>query len=130
MISDADRDDHGKHRVDRAGPHDGRRGDGARRRDRVRAELRHEKRRRLADDDTITADDLQATATPAALGRSAEGQTDWFGFARLEDFRAATEKEFLRRKLIEFGGNIKRTAENIELQRSNLYKKLDRYGLK
>ena len=51
MISDADRDDHGKHRVDRAGPHDGRRGDGARRRDRVRAELRHEKRRRLADDD-------------------------------------------------------------------------------
>jgi two-component system nitrogen regulation response regulator NtrX len=48
----------------------------------------------------------------------------------LEDFRAATEKEFLRRKLLEFGGNIKRTAENIELQRSNLYKKLDRYGLK
>ncbi len=84
----------------------------------------------LADDATITADDLQATATPPALGRSAEGQTDWFGFARLEDFRAATEKEFLRRKLIEFGGNIKRTAENIELQRSNLYKKLDRYGLK
>ena len=35
-----------------------------------------------------------------------------------------------RRKLLEFGGHIKRTAENIQLQRSNLYKKLDRYGLK
>ena len=52
--------------------------------------------------------------------------TDWFAFERLEDFRAATEKEFLRRKLLEFGGNIKRTAERIELQRSNLYMKLDR----
>ena len=46
------------------------------------------------------------------------------------DFRGATEKEFLRRKLIENNGNIKRTAERIELMRSNLYKKLDRYGLK
>ena len=51
-------------------------------------------------------------------------------FERLEDFRAATEKEFLRRKLAENNGNIKRTAERIELMRSNLYKKLDRYGLK
>ncbi|MGC6486277.1 MAG: sigma-54-dependent transcriptional regulator [Planctomycetota bacterium] len=84
----------------------------------------------LAEQAELQADDLEATASPAAVGRSAEGETDWFGFARLEDFRAATEREFLRRKLIEFGGNIKRTAENIELQRSNLYKKLDRYGLK
>ena len=84
----------------------------------------------LADDVEITVADLEGNASPQAAGRSAGGQTDWFAFARLEDFRAATEKEFLRRKLLEFGGNIKRTAENIELQRSNLYKKLDRYGLK
>ncbi|HEB52340.1 MAG TPA: sigma-54-dependent Fis family transcriptional regulator [bacterium] len=83
----------------------------------------------LADDPVLEADDLAATATPQAAP-VADGKTDWFAFQRLEDFRAATEKEFLRRKLIEFGGNIKRTAENIELQRSNLYKKLDRYGLK
>ncbi|MBL8737715.1 MAG: sigma-54-dependent Fis family transcriptional regulator, partial [Planctomycetes bacterium] len=62
--------------------------------------------------------------------RSGSGPTDWFAFELLEDFRAATEKEFLRRKLLEFGGNIKRTAERIDLQRSNLYKKLERYGLK
>ena len=84
----------------------------------------------LADDAEITVDDLERNARPTAAGRSEEGAADWFAFARLEDFRAATEKEFLRRKLLEFGGNIKRTAENIELQRSNLYKKLDRYGLK
>jgi DNA-binding NtrC family response regulator len=83
----------------------------------------------LADGSEVGRDDLQAALTPAPT-RDEAGATDWFRFAKLEDFRNATEKEFLRRKLIEFGGNIKRTAENIELQRSNLYKKLDRYGLK
>jgi two-component system nitrogen regulation response regulator NtrX len=83
----------------------------------------------LADGPEIGVADLQGIAQPQPI-RDGSGQTDWFAFARLEDFRGATEKEFLRRKLLEFGGNIKRTAENIELQRSNLYKKLDRYGLK
>ena len=83
----------------------------------------------LAEGAEVDVADLQgvATATPS---RQAAGGTDWFQFERLEDFRAATEKEFLRRKLIENQGNIKRTAERIELQRSNLYKKLERYGLK
>jgi len=85
----------------------------------------------LADGVELEASDLESTTTTTSVaGKSAEGQTDWFAFERLEDFRAATEKEFLRRKLLEFGGNIKRTAENIQLQRSNLYKKLDRYELK
>jgi DNA-binding NtrC family response regulator len=83
----------------------------------------------LADGPEVGRVDLQSAQTPGPT-RDAGGATDWFAFARLEDFRAATEKEFLRRKLLEFGGNIKRTAENIELQRSNLYKKLERYGLK
>jgi len=83
----------------------------------------------LSDGAEIGVADLECN-TPSKPGQSAEGQIDWFAYARLEDFRGATEKEFLRRKLLEFGGNIKRTAENIELQRSNLYKKLDRYGLK
>ncbi|MFY9342311.1 MAG: helix-turn-helix domain-containing protein, partial [Planctomycetota bacterium] len=83
----------------------------------------------LADGPEITRDQLAAVATPAP-GRGEQGDANWFRFDKLEDFRAATEKEFLRRKLIEFSGNIKRTAESIDLQRSNLYKKLERYGLK
>ncbi len=55
---------------------------------------------------------------------------DFFALETLEEFRAAMEKEFIRRKLEENSGNIKRTAERISIQRSNLYKKLDRYGLK
>ena len=83
----------------------------------------------LGESTDLEAADLQAVLTPSPVGAK-DGGTDWFRFEKLEDFRAATEKEFLRRKLLEFGGNIKRTAERIELQRSNLYKKLERYGLK
>lgn len=86
----------------------------------------------LADGRQVAAADLQRAAAPAgapgAIG--AAGAVDWFAFEKLEDFQAATEKEFLRRKLLENHGNIKRTAERIDLQRSNLYKKLERYGLK
>ena len=83
----------------------------------------------LAETDEVTASDLQAAATPPPA-RQAGGEPDWFHYELLDDFRAATEKEFLRRKLLENHGNIKRTAERIDLQRSNLYKKLERYGLK
>lgn len=34
------------------------------------------------------------------------------------------------RKLADNDGNVKRTAEQLNMQRSHLYKKLDRYGLK
>jgi DNA-binding NtrC family response regulator len=83
----------------------------------------------LADGPDIGPADLQASS-PQLPGSVPGGGTDWFAFATLEQFRDATEKEFIRRKLVENGGNIKRTAERIELQRSNLYKKLDKYGLK
>src|SRR5712671_5287635 len=75
----------------------------------------------LADGPEVSAADLAGTAVPVPPAQAGGGQ-DWFAFARLEDFRAATEKEFIRRKLLENHGNIKRTAERIELMRSNLYK--------
>jgi DNA-binding NtrC family response regulator len=83
----------------------------------------------LADDKEILRKDLDASSPPLP-GQVPGGGTDWFAFATLDQFRDATEKEFIRRKLLENGGNVKRTAEKIELQRSNLYVKLDKYGLK
>jgi DNA-binding NtrC family response regulator len=84
----------------------------------------------LADGDEVGVADLAGALPTASPSRTGDGSVDWFAFDRIEDFRAATEKEFLRRKLLQFGGNIKRTAEHIDLMRSNLYKKLERYGLK
>ena len=81
----------------------------------------------LAESEMIEKDDLLQMG--AGRGRG-EGSMEYFTLATLEEFRAATEREFIRRKIEENGGNIKRTAENIRIQRSNLYKKLERYGLR
>ncbi len=48
----------------------------------------------------------------------------------LQDFQDEAEKLYLVAKLAENGGNVTRTAEAVETPRSNLYKKMDRYGLK
>ena len=66
----------------------------------------------------------QISATRAPAGE------EMYAIETLEAFRASAEREFIRRKLAENSGNIKRTAERIQIQRSNLYKKLERYGLK
>jgi two-component system nitrogen regulation response regulator NtrX len=48
----------------------------------------------------------------------------------LQAFQDEAEKHYLVEKLAEFGGNVTRTAEAIGTPRSNLYKKIDRYGLR
>ena len=47
----------------------------------------------------------------------------------LREYKEASEREYLRRKLDEHGWNITRTAQAIETPRSNLYKKLEQYDL-
>ena len=48
----------------------------------------------------------------------------------LKDFRDTAEKEFILAKLEESGWNISLTAREIDTPRSNLYKKLEQYGIK
>jgi two-component system nitrogen regulation response regulator NtrX len=48
----------------------------------------------------------------------------------LKDFRDTAEKEFILAKLEENGWNISLTARGIDTPRSNLYKKLEQYGIK
>ena len=60
-----------------------------------------------------------APAAPAAAG----GNT-------LREFKDASERAFLVQKLREHNWNISKTAEIIDTPRSNLYKKLEQYGIK
>ena len=48
----------------------------------------------------------------------------------LKDFRDLAEKEFILSKLEENEWNISQTAREIDTPRSNLYKKLEQYGIK
>ncbi len=46
-----------------------------------------------------------------------------------EDFKHAAERAFLLAKLREFDWNVSETARGLDMPRSNLYKKIERYGL-
>ena len=48
----------------------------------------------------------------------------------LKGFREVAERSFLERKLTENDWNVTRTAKAIETPRSNLYKKMDQYGIR
>jgi two-component system nitrogen regulation response regulator NtrX len=48
----------------------------------------------------------------------------------LREFKEAAERAFLVNKLRENGWNISKTAEALDTPRSNLYKKLEQYGIK
>ena len=50
--------------------------------------------------------------------------------ATLKEFRETAETLFLRQKLEENGWNVTKTARAVETPRSNLYKKMEQYGIK
>ena len=61
---------------------------------------------------------------------SAKGTETNTGPGTLREFKDAAERAYLVQKLRENNWNISRTAELIDTPRSNLYKKLEQYGIK
>jgi two-component system nitrogen regulation response regulator NtrX len=57
------------------------------------------------------------------------GQPDWLHAGTFEDFKQAAERAFLVAKLQEHDWNVSETARTLQMPRSNLYKKIERYGL-
>ncbi len=86
-------------------------------------------------EDGITRADLErilenGPGLAAAPSSPARPFDDPFQAETFEDFKERSEALFFRRKLAENEGNVKRTAERLGMQRSHLYKKLERFGLK
>jgi two-component system nitrogen regulation response regulator NtrX len=69
-----------------------------------------------------------ALSSPPNAG--AVASDDPFRADSFEEFKNRSEALFFRLKLAENEGNVKRTAERLGMQRSHLYKKLERYQLK
>ena len=63
------------------------------------------------------------------LRRPAEEPAGAGGAGTLRDFKEGAERAFLVQKLRESGWNISATATAIGTPRSNLYKKLEAYGI-
>ena len=55
---------------------------------------------------------------------------DLMNCATFESFKQEAERAFLSAKLAENGWNVSETARLLEMPRSNLYKKIEKYGLK
>jgi two-component system nitrogen regulation response regulator NtrX len=93
----------------------------------------------LVDDDTLRAEHLEGVPPPkpAASGGppslSAPPQSDTGSTAlpqgSLREFKEGSERAFIVAKLRENGWNISATAQAIDTPRSNLYKKLEQYGI-
>ncbi len=80
----------------------------------------------MTDRDTIERKDL-----PEPLREKAEAALpDASGVKTLREFRDLAERDFLLAKLEANAWNISQTAREIDTPRSNLYKKLEQYGIK
>jgi two-component system nitrogen regulation response regulator NtrX len=73
----------------------------------------------LASGKVVTASDIDQLLPPASV---ADGQS-------FETFKVEAEKKFLEQQLKQHDWNVSETARALKMPRSNLYKKIERYGL-
>ncbi len=86
--------------------------------------------RNLVERLMIMAPGDQIEAEDVPLGEGARDEESvLFAAPNFQAFKEQSEAAYLARKLRENGGNVSQTARNLEMQRSNLYKKIEKYGL-
>ena len=89
----------------------------------------------LAPGPTVTADDVERiVGVGSDAGARAAGNADlagapWLRTATFEEFKQVAERTYILAKLKEHDWNVSETARTLEMPRSNLYKKIERYGL-
>lgn len=82
----------------------------------------------ILSDSQITLQDVQSYVSPSGKGNS---PTDLYEqFTTLEEYCDHTEKMYLLHKLEKNAWNISKTAEDIDIQRSRLYNKIEKYSLR
>jgi two-component system nitrogen regulation response regulator NtrX len=80
----------------------------------------------------VRTDTIHVADLPPALREESPRQAPavWqMDFPSLKQARAAFEKRYIERLLTEFEGNVTRTAQALDLERSNLYRKLRALGI-
>ena len=88
----------------------------------------------LASGPVVTHNDVERLVGKGEGGRgrgtaASGGDGSWLRAATFEEFKQAAERAFLLGKLQENDWNVSETARTLQMPRSNLYKKIERYGL-
>src|SRR5438105_1330404 len=81
---------------------------------------------------TVAQNDVERLVGKGEGGKakpSGGGDATWLRAATFEEFKLAAERAFLLMKLQEHDWNVSETARTLQMPRSNLYKKIERYGL-
>ena len=88
----------------------------------------------ILSDKTISDADVKAFANPTSPTSAANGnaapQTDFNQFKNFQDYKDFAEREYIKFKLEKNNWNVSKTADDIDIQRSHLYSKIEKYGLK
>ena len=89
----------------------------------------------ILSDKIITDNDVKSFANPSAVvpmtnGSSAVPQTDFDQFANFQEYKDYAEREYIKFKLEKNNWNVSKTADDIDIQRSHLYSKIEKFGLK
>ena len=96
----------------------------------------------ILSDKVITEHDVAAFANPGGgtnIGASTNHQViassgsqgnNYDKFSNFQDYKDHAEKEFIKFKLEKNNWNVSKTADDIDIQRSHLYSKIEKFGLK
>jgi len=98
----------------------------------------------ILSDKVITENDVRAFANPGggtnigaatsaqiANNNNGSGMSSSFdSFNNFQDYKDHAEKEFIKFKLEKNNWNVSKTADEIDIQRSHLYSKIEKFGLK
>ena len=92
----------------------------------------------ILSDKVITAEDVRAFANPVGsiyepqnISTATQGNSfDYDTFPNFQEYKDHAEMEFIKYKLEKNNWNVSKTAEDIDIQRSHLYSKIEKFGLK
>jgi two-component system nitrogen regulation response regulator NtrX len=90
----------------------------------------------ILSDKIITDSDVKAFANPSAPvsatadAATAAPQTDFDQFTNFQEYKDYAEREYIKFKLEKNNWNVSKTADDIDIQRSHLYSKIEKFGLK
>ncbi|MEJ2882369.1 sigma-54-dependent transcriptional regulator [Pedobacter sp. GR22-6] len=98
----------------------------------------------ILSDKTITEHDVVAFANPGGgtnIGAAqaggngnhssnSTGSINYDNFSNFQDYKDHAEREYIKFKLEKNNWNVSKTADDIDIQRSHLYSKIEKFGLK
>lgn len=82
----------------------------------------------LSPGDAVERRDVTQLVTSGAIGSGVPGSM--MALETLTEFKEAAEKAFIAEKLRDYDWNVSEAARRMGMPRSNLYKKIERHGLK